>query len=107
MNKGIFITVACCMGFMALILALFLSRFYTPRELTQDEYKALGAYFVDPPRQLADFNLIDDRGNEFLPDQFEGKWNILFFWFYLLPRYMSFNHEAIIRCERSIVRKFK
>ena len=53
MNKGIFITVACCMGFMALILALFLSRFYTPRELTQDEYKALGAYFVDPPRQLA------------------------------------------------------
>ena len=50
------------MGFMALILALFLSRFYTPRELTQDEYKALGAYFVDPPRQLADFNLIDDRG---------------------------------------------
>ena len=85
MNKGIFITVACCMGFMALILALFLSRFYTPRELTQDEYKALGAYFVDPPRQLADFNLIDDRGNEFLPDQFEGKWNILFFGFTYCP----------------------
>ena len=72
MNKGIFITVACCMGFMALILALFLSRFYTPRELTQDEYKALGAYFVDPPRQLADFNLIDDRGMNFFQTNSKG-----------------------------------
>ena len=58
MNKGIFITVAACLGFMALILALFLSRFYTPRELTLDEYKTLGAYFIDPPRQLTEFRLI-------------------------------------------------
>ena len=42
MNRGVFITVATCLGFIALILALFLSRFYTPRELTLDEYKLLG-----------------------------------------------------------------
>ena len=59
MNRGIFLTVAACLGFMALILALFLSRFYTPRELTLDEYKTLGAYFIDPPRQLAEFQLKD------------------------------------------------
>ena len=79
MNKGIYITVAACLGFMALILALFLSRFYTPRELTLDEYKTLGAYFIDPPRQLAEFRLIDDSNEVFLPEQFKGKWNILFF----------------------------
>ena len=85
MNKGIYITVATCLGFMALILALFLSRFYTPRELTLDEYKTLGAYFIDPPRQLAEFRLIDDSNEVFLPEQFKGKWNILFFGFTYCP----------------------
>ena len=85
MNRGIFLTVAACLGFMALILALFLSRFYTPRELTLEEYKTLGAYFIDPPRQLAEFQLIDDSGDIFLPDQFKDKWNILFFGFTYCP----------------------
>ena len=85
MNKGIYITVAACLGFMALILALFLSRFYTPRELTLDEYKTLGAYFIDSPRQLAEFRLIDDSNEVFLPEQFKGKWNILFFGFTYCP----------------------
>ena len=72
MSRGIFITVASCLGLIALILALFLSRFYTPRELTQDEYKMLGAYFIDPPRQLTEFQLVDDEGATFLPEQFKN-----------------------------------
>lgn len=70
---------------MSLIMALFLSRFYTPRELTLDEYKTLGAYFIDPPRQLAEFKLIDDTSKIFLPEEFAGKWNILFFGFTYCP----------------------
>ena len=85
MNRGIFITVGACLGFMSLIMALFLSRFYTPRELTLDEYKTLGAYFIDPPRQLAEFKLIDDTSKIFLPEKFAGKWNILFFGFTYCP----------------------
>ena len=78
-------TVGACLGFMSLIMALFLSRFYTPRELTLDEYKTLGAYFIDPPRQLAEFKLIDDSSEVFLPEEFAGKWNILFFGFTYCP----------------------
>jgi protein SCO1/2 len=85
MNRGIFITVGACLGFMSLIMVLFLSRFYTPRELTLDEYKTLGAYFIDPPRQLAEFKLIDDSSEVFLPEEFAGKWNILFFGFTYCP----------------------
>ena len=85
MNRGIFITVGACLGFMSLIMALFLSRFYTPRGLTLDEYKTLGAYFIDPPRQLAEFKLIDDTSKIFLPEEFAGKWNILFFGFTYCP----------------------
>ena len=40
---------------------------------------------MDPPRQLADFSLIDDQGADFLPDQFKGKWNVLFFGFTYCP----------------------
>ena len=85
MSRGIFITVGACLGFMSLIMALFLSRFYTPRELTLDEYKTLGAYFIDPPRQLAEFKLIDDTSKIFLPEEFAGQWNILFFGFTYCP----------------------
>ena len=95
MNRGIFLTVGACLGFMSLILALFLSRFYTPRELTLDEYKTLGAYFIDPPRQLAEFNLIDDSGRSFLPDQFKEKWNILFFGFTYCPDTVSYTHLTL------------
>ena len=45
----------------------------------------LGAYFIDPPRQLSEFQLIDDKGVTFLPEQFKNKWNILFFGFTYCP----------------------
>ena len=82
MSRGIFITVASCLGLIALILALFLSRFYTPRELTQDEYKMLGAYFIDPPRQLSEFQLIDDEGVTFLQNNLRT--NGIFYFLVLL-----------------------
>ena len=85
MNRGIYITVATCLGLIALILALFLSRFYTPRDLTIDDYKLLGAYFIDPPRQLSDFSLVDDSSSVFTAEQFKGNWNILFFGFTYCP----------------------
>ncbi len=53
--------------------------------MTLDEYKILGAYFIDPPRQLAEFKLIDDTSKIFLPEEFAGKWNILFFGFTYCP----------------------
>ena len=85
MNKGITWTVLSCLAFMAIVLSLFISRMNTPRELSKEEYKDLGAYFLDPPRQLSGFNLIDDQGNEFSSEGFKDKWNILFFGFTFCP----------------------
>ena len=85
MNKGTTWTVLSCLAFMVLVLSLFISRMNTPRELSQEEYKDLGAYFIDPPRQLSGFNLIDDQGNAFSSDNFKGSWNILFFGFTFCP----------------------
>ena len=78
MNKGIAWTVLSCLAFMAIILSLFISRMNTTRELTEQEYKDLGAYFIDPPRQLSDFHLISDQNIDFVIDDFKGQWNILF-----------------------------
>ena len=81
MNKGIFWTVLSCLAFMAIVLSLFISRMNTARELTEQEYKDLGAYFIDPTRQLSGFHLISDQNMDFAIDDFKGKWNILFFGF--------------------------
>ena len=102
MNRGIFITVGACLGFISLIMALFLSRFYTPRELTLDEYKTFGAYFIDPPRQLAEFKLIDDSSEVFLPEEFAGKWNILFFGFTYCPDICPLTMKQISDVKKSL-----
>jgi protein SCO1/2 len=85
MNKGIFWTVLSCLAFIAIVLSLFISRMNTARELTEQEYKDLGAYFIDPPRQLSGFHLISDQNMNFAIDDFKGKWNILFFGFTFCP----------------------
>ena len=85
MNKGIAWTVLSCIAFMAIILSLFISRMNTTRELTEQEYKDLGVYFIDPPRQLSGFDLIDHQGNGFTSEDFKDAWNILFFGFTFCP----------------------
>ncbi len=70
---------------MAIVLSLFISRMNTVRELTEQEYKDLGAYFIDPPRQLSGFHLISDQNMNFAIDDFKGKWSILFFGFTFCP----------------------
>ena len=85
MNKGIVWTVLSCLAFMAIVLSLFISRMNTARELTEQEYKDLGAYFIDPPRQLSGFQLISDQNMNFAIDDFKGKWSILFFGFTFCP----------------------
>ena len=65
MNKGIAWTVLSCIAFMAIILSLFISSMNTTRELTEQEYKDLGAYFINPPRQLSGFQMINDQNKNF------------------------------------------
>ena len=85
MNKGIVWTALSCLAFMAIVLSLFISRMNTARELTEQEYKDLCAYFIDPPRQLSGFQLISDQNMKFAIDDFKGKWSILFFGFTFCP----------------------
>ena len=85
MNKGITWTVLSCVAFMAIILSLFISRMNTTRELTEQEYKDLGAYFINPPRQLSGFQMISDHNKNFDIVDFKGQWNLLFFGFTFCP----------------------
>ena len=85
MNKGITWTVLSCVAFMAIILSLFIYRMNTTRELTEQEYKDLGAYFINPPRQLSGFQMINDQNKNFDIVDFKGKWNLLFFGFTFCP----------------------
>ena len=85
MNKGIFWTVASCIAFMSVVLGLFLNQLTTPRDLSAEEYKDLGVYFIEPSRNLTTLSLVDDTNSYFKFDKFKGKWNVLFFGFTFCP----------------------
>ena len=85
MNKGIFWTVGSCIAFMSVVLGLFFNQWTTPRELSAEEYKDLGAYFIEPSRNLTKLTLVDDTNSYFELQSFKGKWNVLFFGFTFCP----------------------
>jgi len=64
---------------------LFLNQWTAPRDLSAEEYKDLGVYFIEPSRNLTNLTLVDDTNSYFKFDDFKGKWNVLFFGFTFCP----------------------
>ncbi len=66
-------------GFIALILGLFVASLIAPKQLSKEEFMALGYYSLTSNRQLAPFDLLDENGNPFDQQDLQGKWSLLFF----------------------------
>ena len=107
MNKGIALTVTSCVGFMAVVLGLFINQYITPRELSAEQYKDLGAYFIEPARTITDFTLIDNKGNDFPFGKFEGKWNVLFFGFTFGPDICPITMKQLVEVKEELGDKSK
>ena len=56
-----------------------------PRVMTTAEMKANGLYLFEIPRDLGEFSLLDQRGEAFIPERFEGTWTLVFFGFTYCP----------------------
>ena len=107
MNKGIALTVSSCIGFMAVVLGLFINQYITPRELSAEQYKDLGVYFIEPARTITDFTLIDNKGNDFPFKKFEGKWNVLFFGFTFCPDICPITMKQLVEVKEELGDKSK
>jgi protein SCO1/2 len=70
--------------------------------LNNEQLKDLGLYLIEPARDLGSFNLIDTNEKEFLPQDFEGKWNVLFFGFTFCPDICPITMRMLSRIEKEI-----
>ena len=85
MKRNFTWTIVSCLAVMLIALSLYVNKMTTKVYLSNEQLKDLGLYLIEPARDLGSFNLIDSNEKEFLPQDFEGKWNVLFFGFTFCP----------------------
>ena len=85
MRKNFIWTIISCLVFMIVVLGLFVNRMSIDKDLNFEELKDLGAYIILPNRKLEGFSLLDSSEGIFNPEDFKGKWNVLFFGFTFCP----------------------
>ena len=85
MKRNFTWTIVSCLAVMFVAVALYVNKMTVEVSLSNEQLKDLGFYLIEPARNLGSFILIDTDDNEFLPKNFEGKWNVLFFGFTFCP----------------------
>jgi protein SCO1/2 len=84
-SSGVRNTILGCVGFMALMLALFLNNALRDRVPTDDELRERGIILLPKPRALADFSLTASTGEPFTNADLEGHWTFAYFGFTNCP----------------------
>lgn len=84
-KRGIYITVAVALLFIAGILGMFIHGLNKPQILSDSELKAKGTFLFDKPRAFKAFNLLDYNKRPFTPENLQGKWTLIFFGFTYCP----------------------
>ncbi len=84
-KRGIYLTVAGALLFIAVILGMFVHGLNQPQVLSDSELKDKGVYLFDKARAFDAFELVDYNGEPFTPEDLQGKWSLLFFGFTYCP----------------------
>ena len=95
-------TIASCLVVMLVAVSLYVNKMTTKVHLGSEQLKDMGLYLIEPPRNLGAFNLMDSAGKEFLPKDFEGKWNMLFFGFTFCPDICPITMSMLSRIEKGL-----
>jgi len=85
MDKGVRNTLLWTLGFIALVLGLFLANFLAPRQLTEAQYREMGYFGFPRPREVAEFQLISEEGEAVNRASLAGDWTLVFFGFTFCP----------------------
>ena len=102
MKRNFTWTIVSCLAVIVIAVSLYVNKMTTKVYLSNEQLKDLGLYLIDPARNLGSFNLIDSNGKEFLPNDFEGKWNVLFFGFTFCPDICPITMRMLSRIEKEI-----
>ncbi|MBD3648013.1 MAG: SCO family protein [Pseudomonadales bacterium] len=78
-------TLLWTLGFIVLILLLFVASFLGSRPLSDEQLRELGYYELPQSVPLEPFSLTDHRGRPVGLESLEGRWSLLFFGFTYCP----------------------
>lgn len=84
-RSGVRLTVGITLLFVAVLVSVFFYTKLQPRGMSDAELQAQGAYLFQQPRDIGGFQLTDDNGNAFGPEDLRGQWSLLFFGFTFCP----------------------
>ena len=102
MKRNFTWTIISSVAVMLVALSLYINKMTTEVPLSKEQLKDKGLYLIEPARNLGLFNLMDSNGNEFLPESFKGKWNILFFGFTFCPDICPITMSMLSRIEKGL-----
>ena len=102
MKKNFTWTIVSCVAVMLVAVSLYVNKMTSKVHLTSEQLKDMGLYLIEPPRNLGAFNLVDSNGKEFLPGDFQGKWNLLFFGFTFCPDICPITLSMLSRTEKGL-----
>ncbi len=102
MNRNFTWTIVSCVAVMLVAVSLYVNKMTSKVHLTSEQLKDMGLYLIEPPRNLGTFNLVDSNGKEFLPGDFQGKWNLLFFGFTFCPDICPITMSMLSRTEKGL-----
>jgi len=102
MKKNFTWTIVSCVAVMLVAVSLYVNKMTSKVHLTSEQLKDMGLYLIEPPRNLGTFNLVDSNGKEFLPGDFQGKWNLLFFGFTFCPDICPITLSMLSRTEKGL-----
>lgn len=97
--RGVRVTVAAIVVFMAVVVGGFVYKIQQPRIMTPIEMKINGLYLLDTPRNFGELALTDHNGRPFTRKNLEGRWTLVFFGFTycpdICPTTMSFLNQLM------------
>ena len=97
--RGVRVTVAAIVVFMAVVVGGFVYKIQQPRIMTPIEMKINGLYLLDTPRNFGESALTDHNGRTFTRKNLEGRWTLVFFGFTycpdICPTTMSFLNQLM------------
>ena len=95
-------TIVSCLVVIAISLFLYVNKMTTSLPLSNEELKSLGLYLIEPGRELSAFKLQDNQGEIFTPQDFKGKWNLIFFGFTYCPDICPITMRMLSNIEKEI-----
>ena len=80
-RRNIRLVVVGVLMFSAVTITALVNKMSQPRILNKWELQDYGALILDKPQALTQFQLLDERGEEFDQQDLVGKWTVVFFGF--------------------------